>query len=981
MVTVREYVVELRTRFNEASARAAKSTLGAIEATAEGAREATTLLGRAFRDTAKESAALAERATATKRTIDETRDATRRLGAEQKLLRNETAELRAQRTALNKDLKALRDTIKRAGKATLEQLATEKKLEAALKGVDRELEKNAKQSREVAAEKRKLGAEIDRLTADYNGLKRAAGDAAAAQDGILRRAGRGVGALAGRGARVAGRGVRAGARVAGRAGLAAATLGGSEVVRAGGGALGALGLTPQTAALAAVGTALTKSTKAAIDFESSFADVEKVLGGEGKLDDTGLQALQQDIIDLSTRDIPIAAEGISNIVAAAGQAGIGGQLLAAGDVEGAREEIVRFTESAAKVGVAFDISAGEAGTALAKLRTGLGLNQEEVEGLAGTINVLSNALPATAAEILDVEKRVGALAQSAGVSKEETAGLAAALIGAGAPSNIAATAIKNLTLSLGAGEAATKKQRAALAELGLTAEQAAKLLQEDAGALIERTFTRISEFAPEQQTGLLTELVGKESVGAIGPLLGNLESLGQAFRLAADEQAAATSVEEEFASRSKTTANQLQLLRNRVTAVGISVGNELLPQINEFLDSLDEGKFEGFGEAAVATARAIIDGVIAIRDAITPFYEGLASATSDNLPAFKAAGQDAIDAIVRLARSVSALLDQVIGKAGDSKSGLQELGELAGGAVLGAFELLSDVIGAVADGLTAVSDGIRAISSGEVTQGLRDLGNSLVAFVVDPLRAITKQVIALAEAVGAGGAVPDALRDFAGGVSAAEAVRRTVARERETRQAAENRRAGERQQRASDDRRRALAEVASLESAARARGVIPRRAAPAPAASGGGRRRAAGGGAGGRGKRTASPFEGVSSEVRAILDPEFKSERIAESRRKPGSTRDLDVLTRGVVEAQRGARIGGARNVSSGRSAGAGPTIFQTIVNIEQNNSIDARGQPAEVVPAVQRGARAFAANGQEQITGIAKAVTFLNNQAGRRTS
>ena len=69
--------------------------------------------------------------------------------------------------------------------------------------------------------------------------------------------------------------------------------------------------------------------------------------------------------------------------------------------------------------------------------------------------------------------------------------------------------------------------------------------------------------------------------------------------------------------------------------------------------------------------------MLAVRDAIAPFYEGLAEATSNNLPAFKAAGQDAIDAIIRLATSVGALLDQVIGKTGtvahDDSGGINRL--------------------------------------------------------------------------------------------------------------------------------------------------------------------------------------------------------------------------------------------------------------------------------------------------------------------
>ena len=48
----------------------------------------------------------------------------------------------------------------------------------------------------------------------------------------------------------------------------------------------------------------------------------------------------KDILDLSTR-IPMAAEGLAQIVAAGGQSGI------------ARDELLGFAESAAKMGVGF----------------------------------------------------------------------------------------------------------------------------------------------------------------------------------------------------------------------------------------------------------------------------------------------------------------------------------------------------------------------------------------------------------------------------------------------------------------------------------------------------------------------------------------------------------------------------------------------------------------------------------------------------
>ena len=102
--------------------------------------------------------------------------------------------------------------------------------------------------------------------------------------------------------------------------------------------------------------ALSAPINAAMAFESAMADVTQVVDFGGS---AGIKAFQKDLLDLSAR-LPVAVTGLAEIAAAAGQAGIGG------------DELIKFTEGAAKVGVAFDIAAGKAGDALAKLRTGLG---------------------------------------------------------------------------------------------------------------------------------------------------------------------------------------------------------------------------------------------------------------------------------------------------------------------------------------------------------------------------------------------------------------------------------------------------------------------------------------------------------------------------------------------------------------------------------------------------------------------------------
>lgn len=81
-------------------------------------------------------------------------------------------------------------------------------------------------------------------------------------------------------------------------------------------------------------------------------------------------------------------------------------------------------------------------------------------------------------------------------------------------------------------------------------------------------------------------MFGKESVGAIAPLLTNLDALESNFKKVGDASQYAGSMEAEYQARSRTTANQLQLAKNAIVAVGIGLESALLPAINGVLNAV-----------------------------------------------------------------------------------------------------------------------------------------------------------------------------------------------------------------------------------------------------------------------------------------------------------------------------------------------------------------------------------------------------------
>lgn len=169
-----------------------------------------------------------------------------------------------------------------------------------------------------------------------------------------------------------------------------------------------------TATSAAITAITVDAAKKAIEFESTMADVAKVV--DGLRDENG--AFTKSYYEMSdallnmSKSIPMTADALGQIMASAGQAGI------------ASEDLAKFTETAAKMGVAFNTTAEQAGDWMATWRTALNLSQTQVTALGDQLNYLGNTTSENALKLSEVVTRVGALGQTAGLSAGEVAALA-----------------------------------------------------------------------------------------------------------------------------------------------------------------------------------------------------------------------------------------------------------------------------------------------------------------------------------------------------------------------------------------------------------------------------------------------------------------------------------------------------------------------------------------------------------------------------
>lgn len=318
----------------------------------------------------------------------------------------------------------------------------------------------------------------------------------------------------------------------------------------------------------AIGAAMLAPIGSAIEFESVMADVKKVVEFDTPQQ---FKEMSKDILRIST-EIPMAAAGIGDIVAAAGQAGI------------ARHELTRFAQDAAKMGIAFDMSGEQSGTAMTGLRSIFKLNQDQVVSLGDAYNHLSNNMDATANDLLNISNRAGSTAQMFGLNGAQLGALSSTFLALKTPPEVAATGINALLMKLQTADKQSAKFQEALNSIGLSATDMKEAIAQDAqGALLN--FLEAVDQA-EDKSGILFDLFGQEYSDDITKLVGGLDDYKSALNLVGDSANYAGSMQAEYEARSATTANNATLLKNNMNRLGVVIGTILLPPLNHVISAV-----------------------------------------------------------------------------------------------------------------------------------------------------------------------------------------------------------------------------------------------------------------------------------------------------------------------------------------------------------------------------------------------------------
>ena len=201
---------------------------------------------------------------------------------------------------------------------------------------------------------------------------------------------------------------------------------------------------------------LKEATKELVAFEMQALELKKVMGGEIA------EPVIQSVRELSLV-MPVAREQLMNVAATAARLGIRG-----------RENILKFTEVVAKIGIATDVSAEQAAESLARLAKQTGMPISDMEGLGAAINQLDNTMATSSAGIIDAASRSAAELSRLGFTVPEIISLNAALAEVSESASRAGTRLNMLAQEFGNPKKAEHFGKA----IGMTGDAFTKLRRE-----------------------------------------------------------------------------------------------------------------------------------------------------------------------------------------------------------------------------------------------------------------------------------------------------------------------------------------------------------------------------------------------------------------------------------------------------------------------------------------------------------------------
>jgi TP901 family phage tail tape measure protein len=330
---------------------------------------------------------------------------------------------------------------------------------------------------------------------------------------------------------------------------------------------------------AAVVAGAAVASKAAIDFETAFTGVAKTVDAT----DAQLKEMSKDIRQMAL-DIPATTTEISAVAEAAGQLGI------------KTANITGFTKVMIDLGETTDLTANQAATDLAQLANITQMSADKYSNLGSAIVALGNDGASTESQIVSMAKNIAATGELVDLTEPQILALASTLSSLGIEAEAGGTSVSKLLKQFEVLTETGSEDLTAFAEVaGLTAEEFTKAWRKDPLEAVMAFITGLGKLDSAGGSSVATlEELGISEVrmsNAILAMAASGDLLTRSVQTANTAWAENSALQAEAEKRYATTESQLQLAKNTINEVAITMGTEFLPMINNAVEGVKD-----FGE-------------------------------------------------------------------------------------------------------------------------------------------------------------------------------------------------------------------------------------------------------------------------------------------------------------------------------------------------------------------------------------------------
>lgn len=352
---------------------------------------------------------------------------------------------------------------------------------------------------------------------------------------------------------------------------------------------------------------VTLATKAASDWESSFAGVMKT--NDEVIDSNGnvvysYKDLENGLRDMA-KELPATHSEIAEVAEAAGQLGI------------EAENVTSFTRTMIDMGESTNLSAESAANSLARLANITGMSQNDFDRLGSAIVGLGNNFATTEAEITDMALRLAGTGNQIGMTEADILGLAAAMSSVGINAEAGGTAMSTVLKKIQNAVADGSDDLIGFAKVArMSASEFADAFEKDPARALQAFVEglELSSNEGENLNAVLGDLgiKGIREADTLLRLAGNSALLGDALDLSATSWDENTALAEEAGLRYETLESQLGMLRNEAVDVAIDFGGPFVEALREGLDAAKpligavSDLAQSFADADPKTQQAII---------------------------------------------------------------------------------------------------------------------------------------------------------------------------------------------------------------------------------------------------------------------------------------------------------------------------------------------------------------------------------------